>query len=136
MQYCLGLQGGDKRSTQVEQERSLQIGVARLGNQSSFLSAGQPQLAFVIAFVQIAEARHHVGPGERLPDALVGNNLRPVCRYSEGGIGTQIRGDLLRLRFIDVELVGLQGWIGSFKLLLNLLPGEALLGVRCRGETG
>ncbi len=76
--------------------------------------------------MQIADAGSFKGAGERAPDAVMRGDLGAVNREVEIRIRTQERSDLLRLGFVDVELVGQQRGIIQLEAVFHLLPGPGL----------
>ena len=135
LHHGLGLERLDKSSAQSEFERALQVLVLRCGDLRAFLCALQPQLALVVALVQVAEAGRDERALQRLPNAVVGRDLCAVHGSGELRIGPQIGRDLLGPHLVHVVGVGLQRRVGGFKPRLDLVPGIAGL-CECAWNSG
>ncbi len=93
----------------------------------AFLGRLQPQLAFVVALMQVAGAALKLRAFERAPVAIIGSNLRSIRCRGELRVGPEISRDLLGLHLVHAQRVGLERWIRGFKLRLYLVPGKGLL---------
>ena len=122
VEHRLGLERLHKCRAQRELQVALQVLVLRFGNARAFLRAFQPQLAFVIALVQVTEVGLHECALERLPHAIVGRDLSSVGRRRQLWIRPQIRGDLFGAHLVHVVGIGLQRRIGGLKPGLDLIP--------------
>src|SRR5215472_12812286 len=101
--------------------------MAGFGNKSFFLSAFQPQLAFVSPLMQVANTGRYQGTGERFPYAVIRGDLGSIRGKRESRVGTQVGGDFLRLGLVDVEPVRQQRRVRGFKPVANLLPAKTSL---------
>ena len=59
---------------------------------------------------------------------MTGGDLGTISGEGEIGIGTEVSGDLLRLKFVDVQPVRHQGCVLQFEEVLDLIPGPGLRG--------
>ena len=76
--------------------------------------------------MQIADAGSFKCARERVPDAFVRSDLGAVNRQIEIRVRTQERGNLLRFRLVDVQLVCQKRGIVQLEAVLHLLPRPGL----------
>lgn len=83
--------------------------------------------SLVIALVKIAHAWLNKSSLQRLPNAIVWDNLCSIYCGAELRIRTQVGRDLLGVHFINSIRIGLQRRTCRFKLRLHLVPSKSLL---------
>ena len=76
-EHGLGLKRVHERCAQRELERPFQVLVLRFGNPRAFLGALKPQLALVVALVQVAQVGDDIVP---LAAATLRRAARSACR--------------------------------------------------------
>ncbi len=124
LEHRLGLQRLHESASQGKHQTALLVQISRFGDGCGFLGLVTPQLALVLAFVQVTNGGRNLCARERPVDSLIASELGPIRRESEVRIGTQIGCDLGGPRLVNVELRGFQGRVRGLELVLNLLPGE------------
>ena len=132
-QRGLRLQRLDERVAQIEEQVALQVGLLRFGDRGRLLGALVPQVALVLALVQVARSdkRKHVGKrpvhiGASRPHVAL-ERIELVERGRDIGVRTQMGRHFLCARFLDPDLAGSQGRVRCRELLFHLLPGQYLL---------
>src|ERR1700694_1010862 len=114
--------------------------MARLRNQSPLFRTLEAYLPLVPPFVQIANAGRLISPSERPPDVSLRSDLSPIRGQRETWIGAKKCRNLLRLRFVNVQLVRQQSRIVQLKAVFHLHPvpcgGRERLRLLCARSSG
>src|SRR5579862_599328 len=77
--------------------------------------------------MQIVETYRGQEEGERAMTGSTRERIDLVSHQSHIGIGTQIGGDFISMKFLHPDLAGMQGRIRRLEFSSNLLPSERLL---------
>ena len=134
IEHSFLLEGLNKGTAEIEQERALQIRLRRDGNTGGFLSALAAEFALVLALVQIAHVGGFGDTGEGPPHSVTGSELNAVHGNRQTGIGAEVGGDLLGAGLINADLTGAESGIGGRKGLAHLLPGHCFLSERAEWQ--
>src|SRR5271167_3281608 len=102
------------------------------GDACRLLRTLQSQVALVLPLVEVAHGRGRQQVGKwavRWSDVKRGNLIR---QQRQVRVGPKKRGNLLRLRFIDIQLVRQQGGIVLLEAIFHILPGQVSDDLRYR----
>jgi hypothetical protein len=107
LQHGLGLEGLNKGGAETEDHVAFEIFMLGDTDLRALFGTLEAEFALVLALVEIAEVGLDLCARGWTPVAFVRGDLRSICGERELWIRSEISGNLLRLKLVDVALVRL-----------------------------